>query len=101
MSPRKKPAPREAPLGRDENVPLTAKELAKANENACKGRRPASSVVREPADNVIGKYRLLQRIDSLFVLHDTKRLGKGDLGNGLVFWTESGARTWAKRESVM
>lgn len=97
MSQRKKPAPREAPLGRDEAVPLTAKELKAANDSACKGRRSGKDVVREPEDNVIGNFKILARIDGLTVLHDVKRLGKGDLGNGLVFWTENGARTFAKR----
>ena len=95
MSPRKKPAPREAPAGRDENVPLTASELAEVNKKACAGRRQASTVVREPVDNIIGKYKLLQRIDGLFVLHDMKLTGKGTMGNGPVFWNENGARTWA------
>jgi len=97
---RAKPAPREAPRGRDENVPLTAKELAEANKKICSVRRPASTVVREPPDNVYGRYKVLQRIDGLFVAHDTKRVSKGDLGNGVVFWTENGARTWAKLASA-
>ena len=93
---RKKPQPREAPAGRDQNVPLTAKELAEVNKAVCGVRRDTNNVVREPPDSDFGQYKVLARVDGLGVLHDTKRLGKGDLGNGLVFWTVDGARNYAK-----
>ena len=100
MSPRKKPEPRAAPAGRDESVPLTASELAVANKAACSVRTPVGgNILREPSDNAIGPFKILTRIDGLTVAHDTRVKDKGSMGSGLVFWTEKGARAWAKRET--
>jgi hypothetical protein len=93
---RKKAPPRPAPAGRDENKPLTASELAKANALACEGGREASTVVREPADNVYGDLKVLMRIDGLYVVFDTKLTKTGSMGSGKVFWTEKGARNFAE-----
>jgi hypothetical protein len=81
--------------GGDESVPLTPEELRRANETACKLFTPTGGhVLREPDENAYGVFRVLRRTDNLFVVVAPHLYTKGP-----VFWTENGARAWAKRES--
>ena len=87
------PAP-QTQATRNEAVPLTAEQRAKVDKLACGLFTPAGGqVVREPVDNVYGPYKVLQRTDNLWAMHDTRARV---MGQGQVFLTENGARTWAK-----
>jgi hypothetical protein len=80
---------------RDPSLPLNSAELRHANDAACKLYTPAGGwVLREPHDNVIGPFRILQRTDELYVVIAPHLYAKEP-----VFYTLDGARTWAKRES--
>lgn len=91
---RPKRAPRPAPEGEDEFVPLSASQLARVNAAACDRRGGGEAEVREPSDNVYGDYKVLARVDGLSVVHALH-----GPTFGLVFWTEKGARAWAKAAS--
>ena len=76
---------------------LCPHELAKANAEARSLFTPrGGAVVREPSDNVIGRFKILRRTDGLFVAHGTKALES--LGDGLVFDDEAAARKHAVKE---
>jgi hypothetical protein len=86
---------RETGVSRDESEPLNAEELRRANAIACKLFTPGGGhVVREPDDNVYGVFRVLRRTDDLSVVVAPHLYAKAP-----VFFTENGARAWAKRES--
>ena len=72
---------------------LCPPELAKANALS-QGlyTQAGGAVVKEPADNVIGKYKILRRTDGLFVASDTTVWPP----NGAVFDEESAARAFAR-----
>lgn len=53
--------------------------------------RTKSPVVREPEQNVYGRFRVMNRSDGLCVVHDTKQWPP----NGAVFRTEGEARDHA------
>lgn len=76
-------------------VPLTAAELGAANDRRCREPSPPKGgfIVREPADNVYGRFKVLRRVDGLFVVHDPQQWPP----DGPVFWTEADARLWAQR----
>jgi hypothetical protein len=72
--------------------PLGPKELAAANARARTLFSPKEgAVIREPSDNVIGRFKILRRTDGLFVVHDTTAWPP----NGPVFEQEQEARSWA------
>jgi len=72
-------------------LPLTDAELAETNARACKNRGVSGSIVREPAGNVYGRFKVLRRSDGLFVVHDADQWPP----DGLVFRGEWDARTVA------
>ena len=52
-------------------------------------------VVREPPDNVYGRFKVLKRTDGKYVVHDTEQWPP----NGPVFDTEEQARSHALKVS--
>lgn len=71
---------------------LSATTLAAANGRARKVfTQHGGAVVREPSDNVIGRFKILRRTDGLFVVHDPEAWPP----NGPVFDEENKARRWA------
>jgi hypothetical protein len=74
--------------------PLSAKDLATANAASCKSKDyvKGGKVVAEPASNVYGRFKVLRRVDGLFVVHDTKAWPP----NGHVFASEAEARVVAQ-----
>ncbi len=82
-----------------EDIPgaLTPAELAAANAAACKRSTPKGGhTIKEPKDNVYGRFKLLQRTDGLFVVHDTEEWPP----NGPVFRSEDEAREHAQRRAA-
>jgi len=53
-------------------------------------------MIREPKDNLYGRFKLLQRTDGLFVVHDTEEWPP----NGPVFRDEGAARAHAQSMST-
>jgi hypothetical protein len=73
--------------------PLTKEELQYVNAKRCSEPDPKKGfIVREPYNNLYGRYKVLRRVDGLFVVHDPEEWPP----NGPVFWRESEARLYAQ-----
>jgi hypothetical protein len=75
---------------------LSPDQLAAANATArSRSTSKGGNMVKEPKDNVYGRFKLLQRTDGLFVVHDTEEWPP----NGPVFHSEDEAREHAQAKS--